>query len=110
MTPQELLDNFYNVCYYYACSGDALLNLPHDYTVSDEGSGPYISSWSYSSPAEPTEAQLLAIGYTSFQQFMLELAKQDKIRRIQAQDTYPLWVDIYNRSGLNVVTIMNQIF
>jgi hypothetical protein len=109
MLPEQLDANFYNVCYYYACSGDAKLDLPYEFAIGDEGEGLVITWWGYQSPKIPSYAQLLEIQYEVFLEFQDELEKQQKIKRIMLQDDYPILDWLCFKFGYEIVDVMNEV-
>jgi len=63
-TQDQLNNNFYGyVIYYLYQSGGAA--LPIQFSLEDNGAGPFISYWGYTTIAQPTNAQLLT--YTQAQ-------------------------------------------
>jgi hypothetical protein len=110
MTPEELQQNYFNVCYYYACGGNPNLNIPYNFSTSyNSEEGNFIESWNFLSPSQPTDSDLLLISFDDFTTFNNQIIKNQKIQRIMEQDDYPLLDYIYTNAGLNLITIMNQI-
>lgn len=109
MLPEQLDANFYNVCYYYACSGNATLDLPYEFAIGDEGEGLIITWWGYTDPKIPSYAQLLEIQYEIFLEFEDALAKQQKIKRIMLQDDYPLLGFMCYKLGYNIEALLEEI-